>query len=221
MSKMSRDTDILIERIERGEEEKSQRQSDKPDSQACEASLDDLERGALAHYEDVSSKAHHWSNVVPRAIRFYFDAQRKAKAPLPELQRIEQEPVAWLYDNQITKLTSYEKPTNRPEEWVPLYAAPVSTTGLLPPTEEEIGAYRDTFRAELDKRMDLGYRSASPSTESHAIALRGFIDGRNARSARQALETEHFPPREQCAFCAWDKTAAMRAECQIKDCPHK
>jgi hypothetical protein len=48
------------------------------------------------------------------------------------------------------------------------------------PTQEEIALYRDTFRRELDKRMDTNHRSASPSTESHEIALRQFVENRNA-----------------------------------------
>lgn len=52
---------------------------------------------------------------------------------------------------------------------------------LRAPTADEISAYRDTFRAELDKRMDTAYPSASPSTESHAVALRRFVENRNER----------------------------------------
>jgi hypothetical protein len=48
------------------------------------------------------------------------------------------------------------------------------------PTKEEIALYRDTFRRELDKRMDTKHPSASPSTESHEIALRQFVENRNA-----------------------------------------
>lgn len=55
------------------------------DRQACETPLDDLERMALEHYGEVSSKAHCWMNTIPNAIRFYFDAKRKAA--VPELQQ--------------------------------------------------------------------------------------------------------------------------------------
>ncbi len=44
---------------------------------------------------------------------------------------------------------------------------------------DEIVRYRDTFRRELDKRMDLKHPSGSPSTESHEVALRQFIENRN------------------------------------------
>jgi len=52
---------------------------------------------------------------------------------------------------------------------------------IAPPTREEIAAYRDLFRAELDKRMDTNHPSASPSTEAHSIALHNFVEKRNAR----------------------------------------
>lgn len=55
------------------------------------------------------------------------------------------------------------------------------TVALQAPTEAEIAAYRDLFRAELSKRMDTKHHSASPSTEAHAIALRRFVEARNAR----------------------------------------
>jgi len=52
---------------------------------------------------------------------------------------------------------------------------------IAPPTAEEISAYRDLFRLELDKRMDTKHPSASPSTEAHAMALRRFVERRNDR----------------------------------------
>ena len=56
---------------------------------------------------------------------------------------------------------------------------PSSTGKIAPPTEQEIAAYRDLFRAELDKRMDTEHPSASPSTEAHEVALRRFVEMRN------------------------------------------
>lgn len=55
---------------------------------------------------------------------------------------------------------------------------------IEPPTDAEIAAYRDLFRRELNKRMDTNHTSASPSTESHAVALRSFVETRNARTVR-------------------------------------
>lgn len=40
---------------------------------ACAASNEDLRRGALEHYERVSSLAHEWHSAIPRAINFYYD----------------------------------------------------------------------------------------------------------------------------------------------------
>lgn len=58
-----------------------------------------------------------------------------------------------------------------------------SSSSFTEPTREEIATYRDTFRAELDKRMDTNHPSASPSTEAHAVALRQFVKARAALSA--------------------------------------
>lgn len=52
---------------------------------------------------------------------------------------------------------------------------------IAPPTQDEIAAYREIFRSELDKRMDTNHPSASPSTEAHAVALRSFVDTRNLK----------------------------------------
>lgn len=53
---------------------------------------------------------------------------------------------------------------------------------MAPPTDDEVSAYRDLFRAELDKRMDTKHPSASPSTEAHKIALSKFVERRNQGS---------------------------------------
>lgn len=37
----------------------------------CKVTLDELKRGALEHYEDISTKAHHWNSLVPKAIEAY------------------------------------------------------------------------------------------------------------------------------------------------------
>lgn len=77
----------------------SNQRSDKHDSGGpCETPLDDLERSALAHYEELSNKACHWLSTIPMAIRFYFDAKRKAAAPVPECGRsFDLEAVSWAY----------------------------------------------------------------------------------------------------------------------------
>lgn len=38
---------------------------------AGKASLEDLKRGALAHYEEAAAAAHHWSSFIPKAIEAY------------------------------------------------------------------------------------------------------------------------------------------------------
>lgn len=54
-----------------------------------------------------------------------------------------------------------------------------STAEFVPPTDAEIAAYRDLFRAELDKNMNNS--SASPSTDAHRVALHRFVEKRNAK----------------------------------------
>jgi hypothetical protein len=55
---------------------------------------------------------------------------------------------------------------------------------LAPPTKDEIDAYRDLFRRELDKRMDTNHPSGSPSTEAHQIALYAFVEARNKEARK-------------------------------------
>lgn len=47
------------------------------------------------------------------------------------------------------------------------------------PTHDEIGAYRDLFRRELDKNMHNS--SGSPSTDAHHVALHAFVEARNKK----------------------------------------
>jgi hypothetical protein len=53
------------------------------DPEACATPLADLRRSALAHYDEISAQAHHWSSVIPRAINFYFDAEEAKAMPDP------------------------------------------------------------------------------------------------------------------------------------------
>jgi len=43
-----------------------------PEANCCEATKEELCASALAHYDDISTKACHWRNQVPQAIRFCF-----------------------------------------------------------------------------------------------------------------------------------------------------
>lgn len=49
----------------------------------AETPWEDLRANALREYEDVSSKAHSWSSVIPKAINYYFDNYRAAPTPTP------------------------------------------------------------------------------------------------------------------------------------------
>lgn len=41
--------------------------------QAAQTPIEDLRRNALEHYEKVTTVAHEWYSVVPKAINAYFD----------------------------------------------------------------------------------------------------------------------------------------------------
>lgn len=56
------------------------------------------------------------------------------------------------------------------------------------PSDDEVAAYRDLFRAELAKRMDTKHPSASPSTEAHTIALTAFLKKRGTSYATTRAE---------------------------------
>ncbi len=38
-----------------------------------QATNEDLRKSDLGHYDELSTKCHHWSSGVPRAINFYYD----------------------------------------------------------------------------------------------------------------------------------------------------
>ena len=42
------------------------------DAQCKAATPEELCEGALRHYDDLSTKAHHWMNQIPQAIRFWY-----------------------------------------------------------------------------------------------------------------------------------------------------
>ena len=45
-------------------------------TQGKQATLDELEAQCLQHYEELAAKAHHWSNQVPQAIKFWYAHKR-------------------------------------------------------------------------------------------------------------------------------------------------
>ena len=55
------------------------------DDQACETPVVDLCASALQHYDEVSSAAHHWSNAIPKAIRYWYLERPKVDADLRQL----------------------------------------------------------------------------------------------------------------------------------------
>jgi hypothetical protein len=65
-----------------------------------------------------------------------------------------------------------------------LYARSESAATIAPPTKDEIDAYRNLFRTELDKNMNNS--SGSPSTDAHTVALHAFVAARNAKARRFA-----------------------------------
>lgn len=50
-----------------------------PECQAAQASIADLKRNALDHYEKISAAAHEWHSVIPKAIAAYFDKRLEAE----------------------------------------------------------------------------------------------------------------------------------------------
>jgi len=48
-------------------------------NKACKASLEELEKGALEHYEKLASKSSEWLNVIPIAIKFYYKHLKKKR----------------------------------------------------------------------------------------------------------------------------------------------
>lgn len=53
---------------------------------------------------------------------------------------------------------------------------------FTPPTHDEVAAYRNLFRSELDKNMHNS--SGSPSTDAHTVALHAFVEARNKKAAK-------------------------------------
>lgn len=46
------------------------------DKEKCfQSTQEDLRQSDLKHYDELSTKFHHWSSGIPRAINFYYDYQ--------------------------------------------------------------------------------------------------------------------------------------------------
>lgn len=54
---------------------------------ACQTPLSDLKADALKHYDELSTKGHHWNSSIPQAIKFYFAERIRQDSPFQkELQ---------------------------------------------------------------------------------------------------------------------------------------
>ena len=79
------------------------------DNNTAEATLDDLMKSDLAHYEEISTKACHWSSGVPRAIKFYYQERPKLEQENKELR----EDVEGLKTLKETALRVYAEQENK------------------------------------------------------------------------------------------------------------
>jgi len=65
-----------------------------PGEQCCAATVEELCAGTLAHYDDISTKACHWNNQVPQAIRFWYlekpKLERALAAAEQEVKRVQE-----------------------------------------------------------------------------------------------------------------------------------
>lgn len=78
--------------------------------QGSQASHEEICNQALAHYEEISDKAKHWSSTVPMAIKFYRDNYTKSPqglrndvtTPQPSYVEVSVEEIAQIIHNLIT-----------------------------------------------------------------------------------------------------------------------
>lgn len=81
--------------------------------------------------------------------------------------------------DDVTELTVSELRAICQAALAPTVLSESKRTAIEPPTEDEIAAYRDLFRVELDKNMHNS--SGSPSTDAHRVALHKFVEKRNGK----------------------------------------
>ena len=60
--------------------------SETPTEGCCAATVEELCAGTLQHYEEISAKAHHWSNQVPQAIKFWYLERPKLETRLRQAE---------------------------------------------------------------------------------------------------------------------------------------
>jgi len=56
------------------------------EQQGKQATVEELCESTLRHYEDISLRAHHWSNQVPQAIRYWYLEKPKLERELAALR---------------------------------------------------------------------------------------------------------------------------------------
>ena len=56
------------------------------DEQCCAATVEEMCEGTLKHYDDISTKACHWNNQVPQAIKFWYLEKPKLERDLSASQ---------------------------------------------------------------------------------------------------------------------------------------
>jgi len=57
-------------------------ESKTPENQCCAATVEEMCAATLGHYDDISTKACHWHNQVPQAIKFWYLEKPKLELAL-------------------------------------------------------------------------------------------------------------------------------------------
>ena len=60
--------------------------SEAPTEGCGAATVEEMCAGTLQHYEEISAKAHHWSNQVPQAIKFWYLERPKLETRLRQAE---------------------------------------------------------------------------------------------------------------------------------------
>lgn len=85
---------------------------------------EDLRKNALSHYDEVSSSAHQWYNVVPRAINYYFDHANPEAMSNELSERIAREAVEFLFDDYPDNSMNREQATDNVAAIIDKHLAP-------------------------------------------------------------------------------------------------
>lgn len=167
---------------------------------AKQASIDDLERGALEHYDQISNKACHWMNTIPRAIKFYFDAQRKAAQA--EINASE----------QGARTGGCAPPPKEPVSNGPVSAAPINAEerrrlkrAHLQPSAPAPAAPGGTPEHEAD------WQGICAEWKERAVAAESAL-----AAAREELETLRPRPFRDCPYASPFRYCP---ECVVSPCP--